>query len=162
MNSFPTDTPSSPMQGPSEAHTAQVSHLRAQGNAFFKKNKFLDAVECYTQAIDLALARAPWEPAAQSRDETVILLCNRSSAQFALKAYPESLVDAQTVVELKEPWSKGYFRVCKALQAMGRLEEAKSAIQIGVRLDRDSDECQLLLNEIEEAIDRGLEGVHQR
>ena len=100
----------------------------------------------------MALARPPWEPAALCRDETVILLCNRSAAKFTLEQYPESLADAQAVVELKRPWPKGHFRKCKALQAMGRLEEAKSAIELGLMYDPNDNECNLVLKDIKKAL----------
>lgn len=101
----------------------------------------------------MALGRPPWEASALCRDETVILLCNRSAAKFALNEFPESLADAETVVELKKPWPKGHFRKSKALQAMGRLEEAKRAVEIGLMYDPKDNECNLGLKEIKKAIE---------
>jgi translocation protein SEC72 len=100
----------------------------------------------------MALGRPPWEPATLCRDETVILLCNRSAARFALNDFPESLADAEAVVELKKPWPKGHFRKCKALQAMGRLEEAKTAIEMGLMYDPNDNECNLVLKDIKKAL----------
>ena len=38
------------------------------------------AIQNYSKSADVALGRAPWEPAAIARDEAAIALCNRSAA----------------------------------------------------------------------------------
>lgn len=72
----------------------------------------------------MALSRPPWELAAVSRDETAIALCNRSAAfAFAGAWYVfyfleliladgrvNALTDAEAVIALKRPWTKGHFR----------------------------------------------------
>lgn len=153
FNTLTTEAPPPPNKPPPAARSAQISKLKDSGNASFKTHKFTEAVRYYSLAIDMALARPVWEPAALCRDETVILLCNRSSARFALQEYPESLADAEAVVELKKPWPKGYFRKCKALQAMGQLEEAKRAIELGLMYDENDNECNLVLKDIKKALE---------
>jgi translocation protein SEC72 len=130
-----------------------IAKLKDSGNLSFKYHKFDDAARFFELAIQMALDRPPWEPVVLCRDETVFLLCNRSAARFALGQYPESLADAEAVVELKKPWAKGYFRKCKALQAMGRLEEAKATIELGLVYDPNDNECNLALKDIKKAID---------
>jgi len=102
----------------------------------------------------MALSRPPWEQAALCRDETVILLCNRSAAHFAMENYPESLADAEAIVELKKPWPKGHHRKGKALQAMGRLDEAQKAVELGLMFDPNDNECNILLREIKKALEK--------
>jgi translocation protein SEC72 len=70
-----------------------------------------------------------------------------------LKEFPESLADAEVVVELKKPWPKGYFRKGKALQAMGRLEEAQEAVKLGLMYDANDNELNLALKDIKKALD---------
>src|ERR1700694_48366 len=115
FNLLTTEAPPPPNKPPAVARSAQISKLKDSGNSSFKTHKFVDAVRFYSLAINMALVRPPWEPAALCRDETVILLCNRSAAKFALQEYPESLADAEAVVELKKAWPKGHFRKFKAL-----------------------------------------------
>jgi translocation protein SEC72 len=155
FNSLPSDVkyPPPPNKQPPLARSAQIAKLKDAGNASFKTHKFEDAVRYYSLGVEMALARPPWEPAALCRDETVILLCNRSAAKFAMQAYPESLADAQAVVELKRPWAKGHYRKSKALQAMGRLEEAKKAIEMGLMYDPNDNECNLVLKDIKKALE---------
>ena len=152
INALSTDNPD-PVTNktPPGTRSSQIAKLKDSGNASFKIHKFEDAAKYYTLAIDMALSRPPWEPATLCRDETVVLLCNRSAAKFAMNHFPESLADAEAVVELKKPWSKGHFRKSKALQAMGRLEEAKRAIEMGLMYDPNDNECNLLLKDIKKA-----------
>jgi translocation protein SEC72 len=152
FNSLTTDAPPPPQQKPHPARSAQIAKMKESGNNAFKVNKYADALRFYSLALEMALSRPPWEPAALCRDETVILLCNRSAAHFAMENYPESLADAEAVVELKKPWAKGHYRKCKALQAMGRLEEAQKAIELGLMYDPNDNECNIVLREIKKAL----------
>jgi len=67
--------------------------------------------------------------------------------------FPESLADAEVCVDLKKPWPKGYFRKARALQAMGRLEEAQVAIELGLMYDPNDNECNIALREIKKALE---------
>jgi translocation protein SEC72 len=152
FNLLDTPAPPPPTKHPHPARSAQIAKLKDSGNSSSKVHKFADAVRYYSLAIDMALARPPWEVATLCRDEAVILLCNRSAARFAMKEYVDSLCDAEAVVELKSSWAKGHFRKCKALQAMGRLEEAKKAIELGLLYDPNDNESNLALKEINKAL----------
>jgi translocation protein SEC72 len=145
--------PPAPNKPPHPARSAQIAKLKDSANASFKAHKMEDAVRLFSLAIEMALTRPPWEPSALCRDETVLLLCSRSAARFALKEFPESLTDAEVVVELKKPWPKGYFRKGKALQAMGRLEEAKESMKLGLMYDANDNELNLALKDIQKALD---------
>ena len=63
-----------------------------------------------------------------------------------------SLADAESCVELKKPWSKGHYRKAKALQAFGKLEEAKKTVETGLTCDPNDNECNLLLKDLKKAI----------
>jgi len=144
--------PPPPTKPPPLARSQQIAKLKDSGNNSFKAHKYEDAAKYYSLAIDMALSRPPWEPSQLARDETVILLCNRSAAKYALAEYVASLEDAEAVCELKKPWPKGHFRKSKALQAMGLLEEALEAIKMGLMYDRNDNECNLLAKEINRAL----------
>src|SRR5208282_1186586 len=132
FNTLQEPIPPTPNKQPPLARSAQISKLKDSGNASLKIHKFEDAVKFYSLAIEMSLGRPPWEASALCRDETVLLLNSRSGAKFALNEFPESLADAEAIVELKKPWAKGHFRKSKALLAMGRLEEAKRAAENGL------------------------------
>ncbi|KAK3838303.1 MAG: hypothetical protein JOS17DRAFT_729617 [Linnemannia elongata] len=111
-----------------------------------------EAIVAYTNAINIAFDRPLWEPTQLAREELAVLLCNRSAAYIARKEWVNAYVDAEGVIELKRPWSKGHFRLGRALFGMGRLEEGIQALQLGLMFDPESAEIQKALKEAETAL----------
>jgi translocation protein SEC72 len=148
-----SQVPPPPNKAPPLAHSEKINKLRDSGVRSLKIHKLEDALNYFNYAIEMSLSRSPWEPAALCRDETVILLAQRSAVRFQLKEYAESLADAEAIVLLKKPWAKGHFRKGKALQAMGLLEEAKLAIELGLLFDPNDNDCNLALKEIKKALE---------
>jgi len=83
-----------------------------------------------------------------SREETVVALCNRSAAFAFVEAWcvlhndaidprANALADADAVVALKRPWTKGHFRKARALVGLDRLEEARDALVDGLQFEPD-------------------------
>lgn len=89
-------------------------------------------------AAQIAASRFPWEASALVRDELAVVICNRSAAYFAAGDLVGALCDADAVIQLKRPWSKGHFRKAKALLAMGLLDDAKEAAELGLQFEPDS------------------------
>jgi translocation protein SEC72 len=69
------------------------------------------------------------------REELSTVLSNRSAAYLESGDLVSALTDAEAVIQLKKPWSKGHFRKAKALMALGRMTEAKEAVQYGLQFD---------------------------
>ena len=67
--------------------------------------------------------------------------------------FVNSLADAEACVELKKQWSKGHYRKAKALQAFGKLDEAKMTVETGLTCDPNDNECNLLLKDLKKAIE---------
>ena len=99
----------------------------------------------YTMAASIASQRLPWEPNNLMREELSTVLSNRSAAYVAAKNYIAALADADAVIQLKKPWSKGHFRKAKALVDLDRLEEARDAVKIGLAHDPNNT-VRLLIN----------------
>lgn len=106
--------------------------------ALFKKGKSKDAIQKYEMAAQLAASRFPWEASALVRDEMAVVICNRSAAYFAAGDLIGALADADAVIQLKRPWSKGHFRRAKALLALGLYEDAKESAELGLQFEPDS------------------------
>lgn len=126
--------------------------MREDGNAHFRAQRHQEAIIAYTNAINIAFDRPLWEPASLAREELAVLLSNRSAAYIASKEWVNGYVDAQAVVELKRSWSKGHFRLGKALVGMGRVDEGIKALKFGLEVEPDSNEIQKALKEAEEAL----------
>ena len=64
-----------------------------------------------------------------------MILSNRSAAFFEAGDFLSALVDAETVITLKRPWSKGHFRKARSLMKLNKYHEAKEAIQLGLSFE---------------------------
>src|SRR6201996_5033595 len=104
----------------------------------YKGGKFQAAVTAYTVATRYSIGRAPWEPGATTREEIAVSLSNRSAAMVGLGSYIDAVVDAVVVIGLKRPWSKGHLRKGKALLAMGRPEDAKEVVDLGLSFEPEN------------------------
>ena len=80
----------------------QAEELKIKGNESLKSNKVEEAIELYTQAIEL-------DP------ENHILYSNRSAAYCQADKYSEALKDAEKTTKLKRDWAK----VRKTLSSQG-------------------------------------------
>lgn len=86
-------------------------------------------------AANFALQRPPWEANQFMREELSTVISNRSAALFELGDFVGALVDAEAVISLKRPWSKGHFRKAKALIAMNKEQEAMDALSLGLQYE---------------------------
>lgn len=152
----------------------RVAQLKDEGNQAFSKEKYNEAVDCYSKALLI-------EP------NNVILYSNRAAAYIKLKDYKKALEDSEAVhfsddlkhskattalfrifslwkhftcsfrtnsfhffekaISFDPKWSKAYLWKGKALFHLQRLEEAKTAFLQGLELDPDN---QLLIKSVEE------------
>jgi translocation protein SEC72 len=69
------------------------------------------------------------------REELSTILSNRSAAFLEAGDYVSALADAEVVIQVKRPWSKGHFRKAKALIALEEYREARDAINLGLQFD---------------------------
>ncbi|KAF9419972.1 hypothetical protein BGZ94_009264 [Podila epigama] len=132
----------------------QIAKMREDGNTHFRAQRHEEAITAYTNAINIAFDRPLWEPTGLAREELAVLLCNRSAAYIARKEWVNAYVDAEGVIELKRPWSKGHFRLGRALFGMGRYEEGIEALKVGLMFDPESAEIQKALKEAAETLER--------
>ncbi|KAI0316764.1 hypothetical protein OF83DRAFT_1059823 [Amylostereum chailletii] len=112
-----------------------VNATKEEGNTYFRSKQHPQALMKYTQALKFAFQRVPWEQQQYMREECATVLSNRSAAFFEAGDYLGALGDAETVIQLKKPWSKGYFRKAKALVGLGEYQEAKEAIEQGLQFE---------------------------
>lgn len=84
-----------------------AEELKSKGNAALQAEKYDEAIDFYTQAINI-------DPSNH------ILYSNRSAAFAKVGKYSESLNDAEKTVTLKPDWPKGYSRKGAALELLER------------------------------------------
>jgi translocation protein SEC72 len=133
--------------------SANVTKLRENGNAEYKKDRFAEAHRLYTLGIQMAVARPSWEPSAIAREEVSGLYANRAQASMALGNWAEAAVDADTSVEVrKQGNAKAWWRKGKCLMEMGRLEDAREWVKKALELEGQEAELTALLKEIDDKI----------
>jgi len=125
-----------------------VNQTKEEGNALFRTHQWEKAIGRYTQAAGFAMQRAPWEAQQLLREELSTVLSNRSAAHFENGDLVSAITDADAVIQLKKPWSKGHFRKAKALIAIGLLEQAKETVQYGLQFDPTNVEMMGVLQDI--------------
>ncbi|KAJ3478398.1 hypothetical protein NLI96_g9788 [Meripilus lineatus] len=133
----------------SQKLSAAISNTKEEGNALFKAGQHEKALQRYTMAANIAAQRPPWEASQLMREELSTILSNRSAAYYELGDYVSALTDAESVITLKRPWSKGHFRKARALMKLEKYQEAKDAIQLGLSFEVGNSEMTQMLSDID-------------
>ncbi|CAI7831175.1 unnamed protein product, partial [Closterium sp. NIES-53] len=131
---------------------AAVAEAKMRGDAAFRSQQFQEAVDSYTQALDMYpqadLAATP----AEDRVMKGTLLANRSICWLRLGQAPLALADGQMSRSLRPDWPKAYFREGSAFRAMERYEDAANVFFEGVQADPNNMD---LTAAFQEAIEAG-------
>ncbi|KAJ3644368.1 hypothetical protein Zmor_027033 [Zophobas morio] len=114
---------------------AQVAALKDKGNAALEAKHYGDAIDYYTEAINL-------DP------KNHVLYSNRSAAYAKAHIFDRALADANKTVEIKPDWSKGYSRKGTALAYLGRLDEAIATYTKGLEVDPNNAQLRQALKEV--------------
>lgn len=130
--------------------SAQITKIRDNANAEFKKSHYAEAIKLYTLGIDMAAQRPLWEPSQLAREELSALYANRAQAHMSLQQWPEGAVDAETSVEVKRVGNaKAWWRRGRCLMEMGRIEEGREWVRRGIETEGGDKDLTELLVEIE-------------
>jgi stress-induced-phosphoprotein 1 len=106
-----------------EASRQQASRQQAEfaesykqlGNDAFVAERFEEAVDYYTQALQLVPADS---------DLAGVLYSNRSGALTASGSFDSALLDAERAIAIKPEWAKAHTRKANALHGLGRFDAA--------------------------------------
>ncbi|KAK8938021.1 hypothetical protein KSP40_PGU004253 [Platanthera guangdongensis] len=112
---------------------------KSRGDDAYRRKAYLEAVDAYTQAIDLN----PNEPT---------LLSNRSLCWIRLGQAVQALADAKSCRSLKPSWPKAYYREGSALRLLQRFDEAANSFYEGLQLDPENKE---LVDAFRESVEAG-------
>ncbi|CAF9935735.1 MAG: Hsp90 cochaperone [Heterodermia speciosa] len=114
--------------------------LKAEGNKAFQEKKFDEAIDKFSQAIDL-------EPTNH------VLYSNRSGAYASKKDFANALDDANKTTEIKPDWAKGWGRKGSALHGQGNLVDATDAFEKALELDPANAQAKSGLDAVKRAIE---------
>jgi tetratricopeptide (TPR) repeat protein len=119
---------------------------KAKGNEAFTRGEYAQAVLLYTLALDRAAelpdaASASTSTSTESQDNkkplfaSHIVLSNRSACFLKLGHHDKALADGTDAERLDPTYVKGIFRKGMALHAMGRYQEALTALSTALKIE---------------------------
>lgn len=105
---------------------ADLQSLKEKGNECFKNGQYTEALQYYTQALDLG----------QSKDaDKAIIYKNRAACELKLNNHESAIKDATKSLDLVENDPKALYRRCQAYDALGRVEEAYKDAMTLIKID---------------------------
>ncbi|KAM9969805.1 hypothetical protein ACTFIR_001642 [Dictyostelium discoideum] len=113
---------------------------KTQGNNYFKQSQYMDAIRCYTQAIELS--NGTIAAYYGNRAAAYLAICTKSSLQDSIK-------DSLKAIELDRSFIKGYTRASKAYIHLAQYDQAASIIVRGLVFDPRNNELLQEKNQID-------------
>lgn len=96
--------------------------LKTEGNEFMKQEKYKEAIDCYSSAINLDGRNA-------------VYYCNRAAAYGKMGEHDKSLADCRKALELDPRYCKAYARKGLAHTALGQQDEAHECFKRALEID---------------------------
>nr|CAB3459860.1 unnamed protein product [Digitaria exilis] len=129
------------MDANANSDVQKAEELKLKANEAFKANKFSQAIELYSQAIELNTSNA-------------VYWANRAFAHTKLEEYGSAVQDATKAIEIDPRYSKGYYRRGAAYLAMGKFKEALKDFQQVKKICPNDPDATRKLKECEKAVQK--------
>ena len=94
-----------------EGRAKKADELKASANELFKNEKFNEAIDLYSSAIEL-------------NSNNAVLFANRSIANLRIENFGYALADANKAIECDKAYLKAYYRRAAAHMALGKFKLA--------------------------------------
>jgi len=125
----------------SKDEEARAVGLKDQGNELMKQNKYEEAIEKYTAAIDIT--------------PNPIFYCNRAAAFSKIQNHDGAVSDSKDALKLDPNYSKAYARMGFAYLNMNQFKDAEEAYSAACRLDPGNQNYKDNLDAVREKINAG-------
>ncbi|XP_058100981.1 serine/threonine-protein phosphatase 5 [Magnolia sinica] len=119
----------------------RAEELKLLANEAFNAHKFSQAIDLYSQAIEL-------------NGQNAVYWANRALAHTKLEEYGSAIQDATKAIEINSKYSKGYYRRGAAYLAMGKFKEALKDFQQVKRICPNDPDATKKLKECEKAVQK--------
>lgn len=126
------------IHGTSNGNIERAEEVKILANEAFKANKFSQAIDLYSESINLNGLNA-------------VYWANRAFAHIKLEEYGCAVQDATKAIEINSKYSKGYYRRGAAYLAMGKFKEALKDFQQVKRICPNDPDAARKLKECEKA-----------
>lgn len=127
--------------------SSSVDDIKAEANAAFKANRFIEAEDLYTKAIDLSKSSSDADGKTRA-----VLLGNRAYAGLKLEKYGCAINDATEALEHNPSYVKAYYRRASAHFALSKYKDARKDYLIIQRMLPQEKDVVLKLRECEKRI----------
>ncbi|KAF6173851.1 hypothetical protein GIB67_039802 [Kingdonia uniflora] len=117
---------------------ARGEKIKVLANEAFKSHKYSQAIDLYTQAIEL-------------NGQNAVYWANRAFAHTKLEEYGSAIQDATKAIEVDPRYSKGYYRRGAAYLSMGKFKEALKDFQQVKKICPNDPDATKKLKECEKA-----------
>lgn len=124
---------------PTEEDRAKAEELKNEGNQLMKNEKYQEAIQCYTKAMELDSANA-------------VFPCNRAAAYSKMGNHQKAIEDCQKALSLDPDYGKAYGRMGLSYHSLNDLQKAKESYTKALELDPGSTFYQNSLSQVEEKI----------
>ncbi|XP_021274195.1 serine/threonine-protein phosphatase 5 isoform X1 [Herrania umbratica] len=121
------------------SNVPRAEEIKLQANEAFKAHKYGQAIDLYTQAIEL-------------NGQNAVYWANRAFAHTKLEEYGSAIQDATKAIEVDPKYSKGYYRRGAAYLAMGKFKEALKDFQQVKKICPSDPDAAKKLKECEKAV----------
>ncbi|KAJ4730331.1 Serine/threonine protein phosphatase [Melia azedarach] len=118
---------------------SKAEELKVLANGAFKANKFSQAIDLYSQAIEI-------------NGQNAVYWANRAFAHSKLEEYGSAIQDASKAIEIDPKYSKGYYRRGAAYLAMGKFKDALKDFQQVKKLCPNDPDAAKKVKECEKAV----------
>merc|ERR1711970_1035403 len=109
-----------------------------EGNALVKEQKYKEAIEKYTEAINC--------------QESAIFYCNRAAAYTSLTNYEEALQDCKKAISFDPDYSKAYSRMGLIYSKINLYAESENCYEKALKLEPDNDSYKKNLEIVKEKL----------
>jgi len=115
-----------------EDETINADNYKEKGNSFFQKGQFNEAINCYTEAIQICSKK--------EREKMSIYFANRSNCYLHIDELTKALEDADKSITNNRTWWKGYLRKANVLYKMNDISKALEQVEKALKIESNNNE----------------------
>lgn len=130
---------------PTTEDRAKAEELKTEGNQLMKEEKYNEALQCYTKAMELDAANA-------------VFPCNRAAAYSKMGEHQKAIADCQKALILDPNYGKAYGRMGLSYHNLNNLQKAKESYAKALELEPGSTFYQSSLSQVEEKLRESQQG----
>jgi len=128
---------------PSAADKEEAERLKTEGNNLMRTEKFVEALEMYSKAIELD-------------GSNPVFYCNRAAAHSKMNNHHLAIEDCQRAIDMDPSYSKAYGRMGLAHSSLEKHKEAVENFKKALELEPDNDSYKSNLQIAEDKVKSGV------